>query len=648
MNSSRLAFLPWLLLAPTLGAEPAIQPAERTLRGNLQLEGVPEIPDRIEERLRAYQNTRSARFLSWHPGGEGILLSTRFGETRQVHWTRKPGGQRHQLTFFAEPVRNAEPNPQRNGFLFTRDVGGSELYQLFYFDLATESARQLTDDGSRHGSPVWSPDGRRYAYNTTKRNGTDWDLVIADLDGEHEPKTVLAAGGAWTAEEFSPDGRYLSVIRRVSAAETYPHVLEVGSGELRALDTLGKAAYSSPRFAHDGRSVYFTSNAEGEFRRLYHHDLTSGETRALPLSTRWDVEDFSLSPDGRVLAYSLNRGGPSDLRLFDLATGEPLASPDLPSGRISSFEFSPDGAHLGFSFSNPAVPGDVYSLELASHEVTRWTFSELGGLPSDQLVQPTLIHYPTFDRVDGAPREIPSFYYRPRGDGPFPVVIQIHGGPEGQSRPGFDTFRQYLIGELGIAVLTPNVRGSSGYGKEYLGLDNGFRREDSVKDIGALLDWIAAQPELDAGRVAVMGGSYGGYMVLASMVHYNDRLRAGIDVVGISNFVTFLRNTKDYRRDLRRVEYGDERDPEMRRFLEEISPTRHAAKITRPLLIAQGLNDPRVPASESEQMVAEIRRNGNQVWYVLANDEGHGFRKKTNRDYYQAAVVYFLEKFLLG
>ena len=194
----------------------------------------------------------------------------------------------------------------------------------------------------------------------------------------------------------------------------------------------------------------------------------------------------------------------------------------------------------------------------------------------------------------------------------------------------------------------PNVRGSSGYGKAYLQLDNGYQREDSVKDIGALLDWVARQSELDAERVAVIGGSYGGYMVLASMTHYDDRLRAGIDIVGISNFVTFLENTQDYRRDLRRVEYGDERDPEMRAFLEKISPTTNAGKITKPLFVAQGLNDPRVPASESEQMVEVIRENGGVVWYLLARDEGHGFRKKANRDYYGRAVVLFLQEHLLG
>ncbi|MCB0586764.1 MAG: S9 family peptidase, partial [Phaeodactylibacter sp.] len=220
-------------------------------------------------------------------------------------------------------------------------------------------------------------------------------------------------------------------------------------------------------------------------------------------------------------------------------------------------------------------------------------------------------------------------------------------GPESQYRPGFSPIFQYYLKELGIAVIAPNVRGSAGYGKNFLKLDNGYKREDSVKDIGKLLDWIKEQPELDESRVAVMGGSYGGYMVLSSMAHYNGRLRCGVDIVGISNFVTFLENTKSYRRNLRRVEYGDERDPHMRRHLERISPTTNAHKITRPMLIVQGMNDPRVPVSEAEQMLRAIRNNGGEAWYLLAKDEGHGFRKKPNRDYYNKAVILFLQRYLL-
>jgi dipeptidyl aminopeptidase/acylaminoacyl peptidase len=258
------------------------------------------------------------------------------------------------------------------------------------------------------------------------------------------------------------------------------------------------------------------------------------------------------------------------------------------------------------------------------------------------------VRYETFDAVDGKKRTIPAFYYKPEGDGPFPVVINIHGGPESQALPAFSPNTQYLVREMGIAVLVPNVRGSSGYGKDYLQLDNAVKREDSVRDIGALLDWIAKQPELDADRVGVSGGSYGGYMVLASMIHYDQRIRAGIDVVGISDFRTFLANTEDYRRDLRRAEYGDERVPEVGAYLDAIAPLRNAAKITRPLFVAQGFNDPRVPYTEAEQIVKAVRGNGGQVWYLMFKDEGHGFRKKANADLFGAASVLFWEQHLLG
>jgi dipeptidyl aminopeptidase/acylaminoacyl peptidase len=348
-----------------------------------------------------------------------------------------------------------------------------------------------------------------------------------------------------------------------------------------------------------------------------------------------------------LLAFSSNEDGMLRLRVLDTQSGRELETPELPFGMAMWFHFSPDGSRLGMVINGPQLVGDVYALDLAGGELVRWTHGETGGLKAEDFPVPELIRYETFDEVDGRPRTIPAFYYRPKGEGPFPVLIQIHGGPEGQAHPRFSPAIAHYTGDLGIAVMVPNVRGSSGYGKTYLLLDNGFKREDSVRDIGSLLDWIAARPELDADRVAVTGGSYGGYMVLACMAHYNDRLRAGVELVGISNFVTFLENTQDYRRDLRRVEYGDERDPQMREFLTRISPTTNAARITKPLLVGQGLNDPRVPATESEQMVEIIRRGGGTVAYVLARDEGHGFRKKANRDYFQAAATLFLEQYLL-
>jgi dipeptidyl aminopeptidase/acylaminoacyl peptidase len=624
---------------------------ERVEKGNLVIEGIPEIPERIENRLQQYLNTRSASLSSWLPSGEEILISTRFGETSQIHLVKDPGGARHQITFFDEPVSGAaaSPNADVNGFLFARDVGGSEQYQLFFFDLVTGEYEMLTDGESRNGGALWSNDGDRFAFFTTKRNGRDWDLHLMDIEERGESEPVLEEGGVWFPADWSPDDSKLLVARYVSANESYPYILDVASGGLTSLHQAEeKVAYGSAAYAKDGKGIYFTSDEDSEFQRLRYYDLETDETRVLTEDIPWDVGEVALSDDGKYLAFTTNEDGIGKLRVLEIDTMREVPLPEIPMGQIYGLEFSPDGAHLGMVLNTPTTPGDVFSLEVAGKKLTRWTYSEIGGLRSEDFIVPTIIRYETFDKADGKPRTIPAFYYKPEGEGPFPVIVYIHGGPEAQAHPYFSARLQYNIKELGCAVLEPNVRGSAGYGKSYLLLDNAEKREDSVKDIGALLDWIEEQPELDNDRIAVAGGSYGGYMVLSAMTHYNDRLRAGIDVVGISNFVTFLENTQDYRRDLRRVEYGDERDPDMREFLIDISPTTNAEKITKPLFVVQGLNDPRVPVTESEQMVDVIRENGGTVWYLLAKDEGHGFQKKTNRDYYSAAVVLFLEEFLVN
>ncbi|MCU0881140.1 MAG: prolyl oligopeptidase family serine peptidase, partial [Hyphomonadaceae bacterium] len=344
--------------------------------------------------------------------------------------------------------------------------------------------------------------------------------------------------------------------------------------------------------------------------------------------------------------YALNEDGLSQIYTM-AAEGAPRATKaQLPVGLVGGLQWSPDSRRLGLTINTARSPSDAYVYDVSSRRLTRWTQSEIGGLNPASFVEPSLIRYPTFDMVNGAPRTIPAFVYRARQPGPRPVIIQIHGGPEAQSRPGFSSTIQYWANELGISVVVPNVRGSTGYGRSFVELDNGFKREDSVKDIGALLDWIKTQPDMDASKVIVYGGSYGGYLVLASLTHFPDRLAGGIDIVGISNFVTFLENTDGYRRDLRRVEYGDERDPAMRAHLQAISPLTNAHKIEDPLFVIQGANDPRVPRSEAEQIVERVRANGREVWYMLAMDEGHGFAKKSNRDAQREAETLFLQQVL--
>jgi dipeptidyl aminopeptidase/acylaminoacyl peptidase len=630
-------------------AVPVVDGAEKIEKGNLVIDGIPEIPDRVSQRLNQYRNTRSAGLAGWLPDGSGIIIATRFGDTAQLHLVSEPGGARRQLTFFEEPVSGATINPKNNTLLFGRDVGGSEFYQIFELDLADGNYQMLTDGKSRNMATNWSNNGDRFTYTTTRRNGRDMDIHIMSMDKPGETTPLLEKGGAWMAADWSPDDSQILVLRYISANEMYPNLFDLASGELTPLYTPGKrVAYGGATWSGDGKGMYFSSDEEGEFKKLKYYDFETGEISNLRDDIIWDVESLQTSPDGKTLAFIVNADAIDELHLMDLPTMKDIDLPPIPKGVVGGLEFSPDGSQLGLVINTPTSPGDVYSIDISSKVLTRWTYSEIGGLNAESFVGAKLIRYPTFDQADGKTRTIPAFYYRPPGDGPFPVLIDIHGGPEAQERPTFSSSLQYATSELGIAVLAPNVRGSDGYGKSYLQLDNGYKREDSVKDIGALLDWIETQPDLDSSRVAVTGGSYGGYMVLASMVHYNDRLKAGIDYVGISSFVTFLENTQEYRRDLRRVEYGDERDPEMRKFLDNISPLNSVDKITKPLFVIQGLNDPRVPAGESEQIVAAVRANGGTVWYLLAKDEGHGFRKKPNRDYLSDAMALFLETFLLG
>jgi dipeptidyl aminopeptidase/acylaminoacyl peptidase len=620
----------------------------RVTRGNLVIEGIPEIPQELIERMRRYQNVRSAGLASWTPDG-GILVTTRFGNATQLHLVAEPMGARRQLTFFDEPIGGGRwsPTGARKGFAYRRDVGGNENYQVEYLDPAQPDPVRLTDGRGRAGDPVWSRDGTRVAFAWTARDGTVSDIYVDDPLDERAPELVYQASEVgWDVREWSPDGKSLLVTRFVSVNETYIHVLDLASGKLREIEpSQNRAARLNVVFDGPGTGVYFTSDLGSEYQTLRHGDLDTGKITVLTGHVHWDVEKIGLSSDGRHLAYVVNDDGASRLTLIDLVKQQDLPPPPIPLfSVIGDIAFDTASTRLAFSLQTPARPSDVWVYTLADGSVARWTESELGPLDSSRFVIPSLVRYPSFDRVDGKPRPIPAWIYTPPGPGPHPVLINIHGGPEAQARPVFSIASQQWAVELGYAVVAPNVRGSTGYGKEYVALDNGMKREDSVRDIGALLDWIATQPDLDASRVVLIGGSYGGYMVLASMTHYNDRLRGAVDIVGISNFVTFLESTAEYRRDLRRPEYGDERDPKMRKYLQRISPLTNAAKINKPMLVVQGQNDPRVPVTESEQMVAKIRANGGEVWYLLGLNEGHGFAKRDNVDYFQWAVALFLEK----
>ena len=416
-------------------------------------------------------------------------------------------------------------------------------------------------------------------------------------------------------------------------------MLDLTSGDLTQINPDDTVSYSGGALLGDG-SIITATDKDSEFTNLV-RIAPDGAVTNYTADIEWGVSDWTLSPDGNTVAFTLNEGGLGTIHLLEVESGHVRPGPTLPVGIASGLVFSRSGSHVGFTFNAATSPADAWSFDVATLNLTRWTEAETGGLNPGTFIEPTLFDYPNADGMD-----IPAFIYKPKGEGPHPVIISIHGGPEGQSRPGFVSSFQYWANELGIAVVVPNVRGSTGYGKTYVSLDNGLNRKKSVEDIGALLDWIGTQPDLNSDKVIVYGGSYGGYMVLASMIDYADRLAGGIDIVGISDFKTFLENTEGYRADLRRAEYGDERDPVIAAFFDEISPLKNASKITKPLFVIQGYNDPRVPYTEAEQILEAVKANGVKAWFMMAMDEGHGFRKKSNREAQREAETLFLQEVL--
>jgi len=609
--------------------------------GSARVENVPAIPDDVRAAVQRYQNFRSAQFQDWLPDGS-MLITTRFGSTNQLHRVKAPGAYRQQLTFYDEPVAGAQAIPDSDRFLFSRDTGGDEWFQLFTRGL-DGSTEQLTEPGTRNQSATFSSDGRLLAWSQAVSGSGDYAIFTVNPADPSNPRLLWQGTGSVGPDDISNDGRNILVKRSVSNQIDELMLLNAVSAELRPLTVAGGAArYDDARLIKDGAVILTISNNGSDVRRLVEIDVASGTLRPVSPELPWDIEAYDLSNDGSVLAYVVNEDGFSRVVVQDFVGSRTLPQPDLPRGVLTALDFSSDGSKIAIGLSTARSAGDVWSHEVATGTLTRWTESELGELDPARLAEPSLIRFESFDGLS-----VPAFVYRPANASPdarLPVIIDIHGGPEAQTRPGWNPGAQYFADTLNAVVILPNVRGSDGYGTRYLNLDNAEKREDSVKDIGALLDWIAAQPGLDATRVAVYGQSYGGYMSLAAMMHYSDRLVGGVERYGISNWISFLQNTEAYRRDNRRAEYGDERDPAMRAVFERISPLNNVSRITRPMLVMQGANDPRVPQSESDQIVRELRANGIDTSYVLFADEGHGFLKKPNNDLRREVETVFLRR----
>lgn len=624
---------------------------------NLVMENVPSIPAELAESVKKYTEAKAVFASNWHPIKREILVGKRSGNVNQVHLLATPMGDLKQLTDYPDPVGGGNWHPKTGEyFLFFKATGGNEISQLYRYDAASgQITRLTTDDKMRIGGGPWTNAGDRYLYTSVPTGGgTTSETIktefytINPTDPSTAKLVVSLDGVGWGALDFSPDDKKLLIGKFVSANESYIYLYDVATGEKTLLtphEGSEKVAYSGAEFSKDGKGFYVTTDKGTEFQRLYYMDLATKAMTPLTSQIEWDVDSFGLSDDGKRLAFVTNENGFSKLYVMDTNTRKTIKLPKLPAGQIGGFDWHKKTGELGFNVSSFQSLADVYSLDLKSGKITHWAKTELNGFPTTGLREPELVKWKSFDG-----KMISGFIYKPPTTftGKRPVIINIHGGPEGQARPGPQGRNSYYINDLGVAVIYPNVRGSSGFGKTFLQLDNGFKREDSVKDIGALLDWIATQPDLDKDRIMVTGGSYGGYMTLAVATHYNDRIRASLDVVGISNFVTFLKNTETYRRDLRRVEYGDERDPKMYEHLMKISPLSNAHKITKPLFVVQGKNDPRVPYTEAEQILATVKKNNTPIWFMMANDEGHGFSKKNNQDYLYYSTIMFIKEHLLN
>jgi dipeptidyl aminopeptidase/acylaminoacyl peptidase len=634
---------------PSLFAqEAAITPPE-----SIVAENVPKIAASLTETAGLYSAYRGANLADWNPTKREMLIATRFGDTPQLHLVSAPGGERRQLTFFPDTVSNGRFHPNGGDYIvFSKDIGGGEWYQLYRYDLKTGDVRLLTDGKARNLMGPWSSKGDQLAYMSTRRTGKDTDLwVMNPADPKSDHLLTKLEGGGWQPLDWSPDDRKILLKEELSINEACLWLVDTTTGEKSAFFPRGtkrgdKIAYGDGRFSKDGKGIYLTSDAGAEFLTLGYSEITRPELKYILTgrAVKWDVEQFDLSFDGKLLAYVKNEDGASTLHVLRTSGGKEVALPKLPTGVVGVIRWNRNNRDLAFTVTNARGPGDSYSLDVTTGKVERWTHSET-AVKTDAFPEAQLVKWKTFDG-----KEISGFLYRPpaaKFPGKRPVLVVIHGGPEGQSQPAFLGRGNYYLNELGIALIYPNVRGSTGYGKTFSLLDNGFQREDPYKDINSLFDWIGTQADLDANRICVTGGSYGGHMTLAVSTFYSDRIKCSVDIVGMSNLVTFLEHTEAYRRDLRRVEYGDERDPKMREFLEKIAPMNNIEKIKKPMMVVAGTNDPRVPVSESQQIAEALKKQGTPVWFLIGKDEGHGFRKKTNQDFQFYATVEFLKEYLL-
>lgn len=640
-----------LALVPSLAAA---QARVIPVPDKIKTEGVPAIPQSIADDLSRYANFREAQFVGWNPSHRQILIQTAFGNFPQLHLVEGPGRARTQLTFFPDGISRqtawAEFDPSDSTrFVLRKDLGGgTEANQLFRYDMGAGAPTLITDGTSRYGFPVWSRQGKWIAYTSTERNGKDYDLYVMQPSDPKTARRVAETSGNWEALDWSADGRTLLAEETVGDAETYLWQVDVKSGEKRALTPKGPDAafWDRARFSADGRFVYALSDKASERQRLWRGDVRSGAWMPLTSDSE-SVDQFGLSSDGQMLALVFDRGSASELQVLDVATMKRRTLPALPVGVITRIAWRPGSRELGFTFANVKTFGDVFSIDVSLGTLTRWTTSEVSGFNSDSLPAPEVVEWKSFD---GLP--ISGILYRPPAKfaGPRPVMVNIHGGPIDRSLPRFMGRSNYFLNELGIAIILPNVRGSGGFGRRFEQADNGLAREGAIKDVGALLDWIAARPDLDKDRVMLTGASYGGYLSLEAAIVYAERIRCVYEAAGMTNLVAFLEETEPSRQAERRPEYGDERDPQMRAFLTSISPISRASELRKPVAVIHPSKDTRIPVGQAADFAKAVRASGVPVWYIEYTDVGHdnfpGSAANANFNFY--CWILFVKTYLLN
>ena len=635
----------WLLffLSCQAWADPSVR-----REGAIIFDGVPAISDDLTERYQPYRQVYGAELEGWDVTG-GLWFSTRRGQEAVLFRKVTPEGKPQDHRVLEGGSTRSQARPRHSGsFLVAHDAGkGAELQQLYLQStsrpkswLMEHPGELLTDGRSRYMSPMWSPDGKTIVCASNERNGTDLDVTLLEVD-KRTRRTLTTFAGAWMPMRWSPDGKRI-VVGKYEGSALRLNVLTLETGVMVAVDDQpDEVSMADPSFTRAGQLLYL-SDRDSEFRSLHQWDPETGRDRVL-LSLQWDISAMVYDRWADRIVYAVNEHGRSSLYNWQLGKGPPRRL-NVPDGVASRFCFSSDGARLAFQLAIGSSPPGIYSYDFLSGQARCWMTWQTARPRQTPGREPRLVGFPSFDR-----RKIFAYVYQPvKTQGPRPVLLYVHGGPELQFQPIFSPFLAFLVDELGITVVAPNIRGSDGYGKSFRALDNGPLREDAIRDMGALLDWVERQPDMDASRVAIAGGSYGGYVSLACLAAYPDRLRAGICVAGISDFVTCAESRANFRADLRRREYGDERDPQVREYLDRLSPLKNSSKITSPLLVSHGRQDIRCPVGEAEQIVSAVRKQGGECWYLLFEDEGHAFTKRPNLAAYELTAAQFLDRYLVS